>query len=105
MKKLKTEKDKQSYQRQKAKNEATWSKLISATETGEIITGLIQNRIKGGFMVLIDDVTAFLPGSFVDVRPVRETQYLEGTVSEFKVVKADKSSNNIGRFKKSCLIG
>jgi len=77
--------------RQKAKNEATWSKLISATETGEIITGLIQNRIKGGFMVLIDDVTAFLPGSLVDVRPVRETQYLEGTVSEFKVVKADKS--------------
>ena len=71
--------------RQKAKNEATWSKLISATETGEIITGLIQNRIKGGFMVLVDDVTAFLPGSLVDVRPVRETQYLEGTVSEFKV--------------------
>ena len=81
--------------RQKAKNEATWSKLISATESGEIVTGLIQNRIKGGFMVLIDDVTAFLPGSLVDIRPVRETQYLEGTTSEFKVVKADKSSNNI----------
>ena len=91
--------------RQKAKNEATWSKLISATETGEIITGLIQNRIKGGFMVLIDDVTAFLPGSLVDVRPVRETQYLDGTVSEFKVVKADKSSNNIVVSRKAALLG
>ena len=91
--------------RQKAKNEATWSKLISATETGEIVTGLIQNRIKGGFMVLIDDVTAFLPGSLVDIRPVRETQYLEGTSSEFKVVKADKSSNNIVVSRKAALLG
>ena len=91
--------------RQKAKNEATWSKLISATESGEIVTGLIQNRIKGGFMVLIDDVTAFLPGSLVDIRPVRETQYLEGTTSEFKVVKADKSSNNIVVSRKAALLG
>ena len=91
--------------RQKAKNEATWSKLISATETGEIVTGLIQNRIKGGFMVLIDDVTAFLPGSLVDVRPVRETQYLEGTTSEFKVVKADKASSNIVVSRKAALLG
>ena len=71
----------------KSKNEATWSKLISATETGEIITGLIQNRIKGGFMVLIDDVTAFLPGSLVDVRPVRETQYLEEQYLSLKLLK------------------
>ena len=91
--------------RQKAKNEATWSKLISATESGEIITGLIQNRIKGGFMVLIDDVTAFLPGSLVDIRPVRETQYLEGTTSEFKVVKADKTSSNIVVSRKAALLG
>ena len=62
-------------------------KLISATESGEIITGLIQNRIKGGFMVLIDDVTAFLPGSLVDIRPVRETQYLEGTHLSSKLLK------------------
>ena len=91
--------------RQKAKNEATWSKLISATESGEIISGLIQNRIKGGFMVLIDDVTAFLPGSLVDIRPVRETQYLEGTTSEFKVVKADKTSSNIVVSRKAALLG
>ena len=91
--------------RQKAKNEATWAKLISSTESGEIVTGLIQNRIKGGFMVLIDDVTAFLPGSLVDVRPVRETQYLEGTTSEFKVVKADKTSNNIVVSRKAALLG
>ena len=91
--------------RQKAKNEATWAKLISATDTGEIVTGKIQNRIKGGFMVMIDDITAFLPGSLVDVRPVRETQYLEGTVSEFKVVKADKNSNNIVVSRKAALLG
>ncbi len=91
--------------RQKAKNEATWSKLIAATETGDIVTGLIQNRIKGGFMVLIDDVTAFLPGSLVDIRPVRETQYLEGTSSEFKVVKADKASSNIVVSRKAALLG
>ncbi len=91
--------------RQKAKNEATWSKLISATESGDIVTGLIQNRIKGGFMVLLDDVTAFLPGSLVDVRPVRETQYLEGTTSEFKVVKADKASSNIVVSRKAALLG
>ena len=91
--------------RQKAKNEATWNKLISATESGEIVTGLIQNRIKGGFMVLIDDITAFLPGSLVDIRPVRETQYLEGTTSEFKVVKADKTSNNIVVSRKAALLG
>ncbi|MDC0222948.1 30S ribosomal protein S1 [Gammaproteobacteria bacterium] len=91
--------------RQKAKNEATWAKLIAATDTGEIITGKIQNRIKGGFMVMIDDITAFLPGSLVDVRPVRETQYLEGTASEFKVVKADKNSNNIVVSRKAALLG
>ena len=91
--------------RQKAKNEATWEKLISASDSGEIVTGLIQNRIKGGFMVLIDDVTAFLPGSLVDIRPVRETQYLEGTTSEFKVVKADKASNNIVVSRKAALLG
>ena len=91
--------------RQKAKNEATWAKLIAAIDTGEIITGKIQNRIKGGFMVMIDDITAFLPGSLVDVRPVRETQYLEGTASEFKVVKADKNSNNIVVSRKAALLG
>ena len=91
--------------RQKAKNEATWAKLISATDSGEIVTGKIQNRTKGGFMVMIDDITAFLPGSLVDVRPVRETQYLEGTASEFKVVKADKNSNNIVVSRKAALLG
>jgi len=91
--------------RQKAKNEATWAKLITAIDTGEIITGKIQNRIKGGFMVMIDDITAFLPGSLVDVRPVRETQYLEGTASDFKVVKADKNSNNIVVSRKAALLG
>ena len=91
--------------RQKAKNEETWAKLISAMDTGEIVNGLIQNRIKGGFMVLVDDITAFLPGSLVDIRPVRETQYLEGTTSEFKVVKADKASNNIVVSRKAALLG
>ena len=56
-------------------------------------------------MVMVDDINAFLPGSLVDVRPVRETQYLEGTMSEFKVVKADKASNNIVVSRKAALLG
>ena len=76
--------------RQKAKNEKTWQKLIDAMNNDEIVNGFIQTRVKGGFTVLVDQINAFLPGSLVDVRPVRDTQYLEGSMSEFKVVKAEK---------------
>ena len=91
--------------RQKAKNENTWQKLIDSMNNDGIITGYIQTRVKGGFTVLVDQINAFLPGSLVDVRPVRDTQYLEGSVSEFKVVKADKKTNNIVLSRKAAIQG
>ena len=91
--------------RQKAKNENTWQKLIDSMDNDEIITGYIQTRVKGGFTVLVDQINAFLPGSLVDVRPVRDTQHLEGSVSEFKVVKADKKTNNIVLSRKAAIQG
>ena len=91
--------------RQKAKNEKTWQKLIDAMNNDEIVNGFIQTRVKGGFTVLVDQINAFLPGSLVDVRPVRDTQYLEGSMSEFKVVKADKKTNNIVLSRKAAIQG
>ena len=66
------------------------NEIMKALEENSIINGFIKNRVKGGFTVLIGQINAFLPGSLVDVRPVRDTQYLEGTNSEFKVIKADE---------------
>ena len=91
--------------RQKAKNEKTWQKLIDAMNNDEIVNGFIQTRVKGGFTVLVDQINAFLPGSLVDVRPVRDTQYLEGSMSEFKVVKAEKKTNNIVLSRKAAIQG
>ena len=91
--------------RQKAKNETTWKEIISALEENSIINGFIKSRVKGGFTVLIGQINAFLPGSLVDVRPVRDTQYLEGTNSEFKVIKAEKRSNNIVLSRKAAIQG
>ena len=91
--------------RQKAKNEMTWQKLINAMNNDEIVNGFIQTRVKGGFTVLVDQINAFLPGSLVDVRPVRDTQYLECSMSEFKVVKAEKMTNNIVLSRKAAIQG
>ena len=91
--------------RQKAKNEKTWQKLIDAMNNDKIVNGFIQTRVKGGFTVLVDQINAFLPGSLVDVRPVRDTQYLEGSMSEFKVVKAEKKTNNIVLSRKAAIQG
>jgi len=91
--------------RQKAKNEATWKEIMKAFEENSIINGIIKSRVKGGFTVLIGQINAFLPGSLVDVRPVRDTQYLEGTNSEFKVIKAEKKANNIVLSRKAAIQG
>jgi small subunit ribosomal protein S1 len=91
--------------RQKAKNESTWANIISAMDKDEIISGYIQTRVKGGFTVLIDQINAFLPGSLVDIRPVRDTQHLEGTISEFKIIKAERKTNNIVVSRKGALQG
>ena len=91
--------------RQRAKNEATWNEIMKALEEKSIINGFIKSRVKGGFTVLIGQINAFLPGSLVDIRPVRDTQYLEGTNSEFKVIKAEKKANNIVLSRKAAIQG
>jgi small subunit ribosomal protein S1 len=81
--------------RDKAKRSRTWTVLEEAFEKGEIVEGMITGRVKGGFTVELELVRAFLPGSLVDVRPVRDPSYLEGKVLEFKVIKLDRKRNNV----------
>ncbi|MBF7687661.1 30S ribosomal protein S1 [Acinetobacter rathckeae] len=81
--------------REKAKRAETWTKLEKIFEDGEIVTGLISGKVKGGFTVDIGPVRAFLPGSLVDTRPIRDTTHLEGKELEFKVIKLDAKRNNV----------
>ena len=81
--------------REKAKRFATWIELEKACEASETVIGIITGKVKGGFTVEIKDVRAFLPGSLVDVRPVRDTTHLEGKELEFKVIKLDQKRNNV----------
>jgi small subunit ribosomal protein S1 len=81
--------------REKAKRAQVWKRLEQAFEDGEIVKGIISGKVKGGFTVDIEDIRAFLPGSLVDVRPVRDTTYLEGKELEFKVIKLDQRRNNV----------
>jgi len=81
--------------REKAKRARSWAVLEKAQETEEIVSGAITGKVKGGFTVEINDIRAFLPGSLVDVRPVRDTSYLEGKELEFKVIKLDRRRNNV----------
>ncbi len=81
--------------REKAKRAMVWDELEKALENNETITGRISGKVKGGFTVDIKDVRAFLPGSLVDVRPVRDPVYLEGKELEFKLIKLDRKRNNV----------
>jgi small subunit ribosomal protein S1 len=81
--------------RDKAKRALVWDKLEGAFEGEETIEGKISGKVKGGFTVDIEDIRAFLPGSLVDVRPVRDPAYLEGKDLEFKIIKLDRKRNNI----------
>ncbi len=81
--------------REKAKRKIAWTVLEKAHEDNATIVGVITERVKGGFTVDVDKVRAFLPGSLVDVRPVRDTSYLEGKPLEFKVIKIDQKRNNV----------
>ena len=81
--------------REKAKRARTWTRLEDAFSKAEIVVGIITGRVKGGFTVEIEHVRAFLPGSLVDVRPVRDTAYLENKPLEFKVIKLDQKRNNV----------
>jgi len=81
--------------REKAKRARAWDELEKACEDSVNITGVISDKVKGGFTVDISSIRAFLPGSLVDVRPVRDTSYLEGKPLEFKVIKVDRRRNNV----------
>ncbi len=81
--------------RERAKRVRTWESLEDAFENSKIVKGVINGRVKGGFTVDIEFVRAFLPGSLVDVRPVRDPSYLEGKELEFKVIKLDRRRNNV----------
>ncbi len=81
--------------RDKAKRAKAWEELEKACETNETVIGIISDKVKGGFTVDISTIRAFLPGSLVDVRPVRDTSYLEGKPLEFKVIKVDRRRNNV----------
>jgi small subunit ribosomal protein S1 len=81
--------------REKAKREQAWRFLEKAFEAEETVVGRINGKVKGGFTVELGEVRAFLPGSLVDVRPVRDTAYLEGKDLEFKVIKLDRRRNNV----------
>ncbi len=81
--------------REKARRLRAWEVLEEALEQDEIITGIISGKVKGGFTVELGDIRAFLPGSLVDVRPVRDTAYLEGKELEFKLIKLDQRRNNV----------
>ena len=81
--------------REKAKRHAAWELLDKAFEADDTVKGVINGKVKGGFTVDLGSVRAFLPGSLVDVRPVRDTSYLEGKELEFKVIKLDRRRNNV----------
>jgi len=89
--------------REKAKRSESWEMLEKVYESQEVIKGLISGRVKGGFTVEINDIRAFLPGSLVDVRPLRENEQLEGQVLEFKVIKLDQKRNNVVVSRRSVL--
>ena len=81
--------------REKAKRVETWNFLEKISDNDEIVKGIISSKVKGGFTVDIGSVRAFLPGSLVDVRPIRDTTHLEGKELEFKVIKLDQKRNNV----------
>jgi small subunit ribosomal protein S1 len=81
--------------REKARRARAWAVLEEAFEAGDSVTGRITGKVKGGFTVELGEIRAFLPGSLVDVRPVRDTTYLEGKELEFKVIKLDQRRNNV----------
>src|SRR5271155_4967862 len=83
------------FSKEKAERIRTWDRLTKAFEGKETVIGTITGKVKGGFTVDIGNVRAFLPGSLVDVRPVRDTAYLEGKPLEFKVIKLDQKRNNV----------
>ncbi|EQD35868.1 30S ribosomal protein S1, partial [mine drainage metagenome] len=81
--------------RERAKRLRAWKELEEAFEKQDIVTGTITGKVKGGFTVNLSEIRAFLPGSLVDIRPVRDSSYLEGRPLQFKIIKLDQKRNNV----------
>ncbi|MEO8629559.1 MAG: S1 RNA-binding domain-containing protein, partial [Betaproteobacteria bacterium] len=81
--------------REKAKRLAAWHELEAALEQGQVVQGLVNGKVKGGLTVMINGIRAFLPGSLVDLRPVKDTNPYEGKQLDFKVIKLDRKRNNV----------
>jgi len=81
--------------RDKAKRLSAWMDLEKALESGALVTGMISGKVKGGLTVMVNGIRAFLPGSLVDIRPVKDTTPFEGKTMEFKVIKLDRKRNNV----------
>ena len=90
--------------REKAKRKKVWSTLETYLNNQEVVSGKVCGKVKGGFTVELMDVKAFLPGSLVDIRPTKETDYLEGKTLDFKIIKMDKIRNNIVLSRKAVLL-
>tara|TARA_B100000965_G_C19601466_1_gene762956 strand:+ start:3083 stop:4420 length:1338 start_codon:yes stop_codon:yes gene_type:complete len=90
--------------REKAKRTKIWSELEKIQNSKEIIQGKVCGKVKGGFTVELMNIKAFLPGSLVDIRPTKETDYIEGKVLDFKIIKMDKIRNNIVLSRKAVLM-
>ena len=89
--------------RDKAKRLVSWTRLEKAMDDGDIIKGIVNGRVKGGLTVLINGIRAFLPGSLIDLKPIKETGQFEGKELELKVIKIDKKRNNVVVSRKSVL--
>ena len=81
--------------REKAKRLAAWHELDVALEQGTVVSGMVSGKVKGGLTVMVNGIRAFLPGSLVDIRPVKDTSMFEGKELEFKVIKLDRKRNNV----------
>ncbi|MEK6298136.1 MAG: S1 RNA-binding domain-containing protein, partial [Paraburkholderia tropica] len=81
--------------RDKAKRLASWLSLEKALDNNELVTGTITGKVKGGMTVMVNGIRAFLPGSLVDTRPVKDTTPYEGKTLEFRVIKLDRKRNNV----------
>jgi small subunit ribosomal protein S1 len=81
--------------RDRAKRLASWVALEQALESGELVTGAVTGKVKGGLTVMVNGIRAFLPGSLVDTRPIKDTSHIEGKTLEFKVIKLDRKRNNV----------
>ncbi|MCB1671587.1 MAG: S1 RNA-binding domain-containing protein, partial [Pseudomonadales bacterium] len=81
--------------REKAKRAESWQQLEEAFKSNDVVKGVINGKVKGGFTVDLNNIRAFLPGSLVDIRPIRDTTHLEGQELEFKLIKLDQKRNNV----------